>query len=144
MSMVSLQWSLPRLEELRFPQAIQWTTCLNPGDATIGCTLHTHSLICHSKAHTINQCEYNLLNKVVALIRQIQPWDDCHEDWNRSVHWFWEEDWSRYDDRYQLNRWDDYRRDDWYHEYWHRGGSTWWVSKGLSVQWWSRIFTLTR
>ena len=82
MSMMSLQKSLPTTKELRFQQAIQCTTCLNPGHSTIECTLRTHCPICHSKAHTLEQCEYNFLNKVMASVRRIEPQDDDQEDWN--------------------------------------------------------------
>ena len=76
MSMMSLQKSLPTTKELRFQQAIQCTTCLNPGHSTVECTLRTHCPICHSKAHTIDQCEYNLLNKATTSVRRIEPQDD--------------------------------------------------------------------
>ena len=61
MSMTSLQKSLPTLEDLRFGQAIHSTTCLNRGHSMVECTLRTHCPICHSKAHTIEQCENNVL-----------------------------------------------------------------------------------
>ena len=54
MSMTSLQKYLPNPEELRFWQAIQCTTCLNPRHSTVECTLRTHCPIFHSKAHTID------------------------------------------------------------------------------------------
>ena len=74
--MISLQKSLPTAEELRFGQAIQCTTCLNPGHSTVECTLRTHCPICHSKAHIIAQCEYNLLNKVATSVRRVETQDD--------------------------------------------------------------------
>ena len=63
MSMMALLKSLPMIEELRFRQAMQCMTYLNPGYSTVKCTLKTQCPICHSKAHTIDSCEYNLLNK---------------------------------------------------------------------------------
>ena len=86
MSMASLQRSLLTREELNFRQAIQCTTCLNTGHCTMECTLRTHCLICHSKAHTIDQCEYNLLNKVTDPVRPIHPHDDRQDDRNRQMH----------------------------------------------------------
>ena len=72
---IRLQRTLPTDEDLWFRQAIQCTTCLNLGHSTVECTLRTHFPIWHSKAHTIDQCKYNFLNKVSALVRQIQPQD---------------------------------------------------------------------
>ena len=54
MSMMALLKSLPMTEEFRFRQAMQCTTCLNPGHSTVECTLRTHYPICDSKAHTID------------------------------------------------------------------------------------------
>ena len=82
-SMISLRKSLPTSEELKSRQAIQCTTCLNPGHSTVECTLRTYCPICHSKAHMIDQCKNNLLNTVAAPIRQIQPHDDHIDDRNR-------------------------------------------------------------
>ena len=65
MSMLS---DLPTTEELRFRQAIQCTTCFNLWHYTIECTLRTRCPICHSKTHTIDHCEYNLLNKETILV----------------------------------------------------------------------------
>ena len=76
MSITSLQKSLPTSEELRFRQAIQGRTCLDLRHSTIECTLRTHCPICHSRDHTIKQCEYNLLNKATTPVRQIEPQDD--------------------------------------------------------------------
>ena len=103
MSITSLQKSLPTSEELRFRQAIQGRTCLDLRHSTIECTLRTHCPICHSKAHTINQCKYNLLNKAVALVRQIQPHEDHMEDTNQQ-HRFRDDDRPRYEDHYWLDR----------------------------------------
>ena len=53
----------------------------------IECTLRTHCPIYHSKVHMIVQCEYNLLNKVAALVRQIRPQDDHHVDRHQLAQW---------------------------------------------------------
>ena len=63
MNMSALHTNLPTMEELRFWQAVQCTTCLNTGHSTMECSLCTHCTMCHSKAHSVEQCEYNLLNK---------------------------------------------------------------------------------
>ena len=63
MSMESLQEALPTTEEMRFRQAIQCTRCLNLGHFALECTLRMHCPICHSRAHTLELCEYNLLNR---------------------------------------------------------------------------------
>ena len=54
LSMASLQRSLLMLEKIRFRQADQCTTCLNPGHSTVKCTLRIYCPICHSKVHTID------------------------------------------------------------------------------------------
>ena len=76
MSMASLQSVLQKEQELKFWQAVQCITCLNPTYSTLECTMRMHCALCHSRAHTVDQCEYNLLNKVTALVRQIEPQDD--------------------------------------------------------------------
>ena len=62
MDVSALQRTLPTMEELQFWQAVQCTTCLNTGHSAIEFTLRTHCTICHSKLHSLEQCEYNLLN----------------------------------------------------------------------------------
>ena len=125
MSMASLQEALPTTEETRFKQAIQCTTCLNPGHSALECTLRMHCPICHSRAHTLELCEYNLLNRNAATVRQIEPQTtqtaataprpapreserprprDRYRDDNRD----WEDDYYR---DYDYRRDDDYRRD---------------------------------
>ena len=59
MSMASLQEALPTTEEMQFKQAIQCTTCLNPGHSALECTFRMHCPICHSRAHTLELFEYN-------------------------------------------------------------------------------------
>ena len=91
MDMSTLHHTLPTLEELQFQQAIQCTTCLNTGHSTIECSLRTHCTICHSKAHSMEQCDNNLLNKATTPIRQIYL-ENGYQD-NR----------NRFNNRYQEN-----------------------------------------
>ena len=98
-NMIALTNNLPSLEELRFRQAVQCTTCVNTGHSTVECSLRTHCTICHSKAHSVDQCEYNLLNKSTATVRQIQSYQD-----NSRSH-----DEDRYSNRYQS----ECRNDNW-------------------------------
>ena len=76
MSMGALQRALPKEEDLRFRQALQCTTYLNPGHSTVDCTMRRQCMICHSQTHTMDRCEYNLLNRQVAPVRHIEPWND--------------------------------------------------------------------
>ena len=99
-NMIALTNNLPTLEELRFRQAVQCTTCFNTGHSTVECSLRTHCTICHSKAHSFEQCEYNLLNKSIATVRQIQSYQD-----NSRSH-----DEDRYSNRYQSERRTDNRQ----------------------------------
>ena len=105
--MITLTNNLPSLEELRFLEAVQCTTCLSTGHSTVECSLRTHYTICHSKAHSVDQCEYNLLNKSTATVRQIQSYQD-----NSLSH-----DEDRYGNRYRMkhrndNQRNNYRQDD--------------------------------
>ena len=68
MSMTTLQRVFRVEEETRVRQAVQCTTCLNPDHFSLDCTLRTRCPICHSKTHTIDHCEYNLLNKETILV----------------------------------------------------------------------------
>ena len=86
MSMEALQKALLTKEELRFRQAVQCTTCLNPGHSTLECTMRMHYALCHSWAHTIDLCEYNLLNPPAASVRQIEQRTDKDQFW--SDEWF--------------------------------------------------------
>ena len=63
MLMGDLQRALPKDEDLRFRHVVQCTTCLNPDHSTIECTMRTHCMLCHSRSHTMDQCEYNFLNR---------------------------------------------------------------------------------
>ena len=76
MFMTALQRTLPTEEETHCHQAVQCTTCLNPGHSSLDCTMRTHCALCHSWAHTIEQCEYNLLNWQATLVRHLEPRDD--------------------------------------------------------------------
>ena len=69
MNMSALHQNLPTLEELIFRQIVQCTSCLNTG---------------HSKAHSVEQCEYNLLNKTTAPVWQIHPEMNYQENRNQS------------------------------------------------------------
>ena len=73
MSMTLFQNALPTTEETRFRHVVQCTTCLNPGHSALECTLRTHCPICHSRAHTLELCEYNLLNRNIATVRKVEP-----------------------------------------------------------------------
>ena len=98
LSMRALQQALSTKEDLRFRLGIQCTTCLNPGHSSLECTMRMHCALCHSKAHTIEWCQYNILNRQVALVTQIEP----HEERQP------EEDRFRREDRFHQ---DDYPRD---------------------------------
>ena len=63
MSLGVLHRALPKEEDLRFRQALQCTTCLNSSHSMVDCTMRTQCMICHSRAHTTDRCEYNLLNQ---------------------------------------------------------------------------------
>ena len=125
MSMASLQEALPTTEEMRFKQAVQFTTYLNPGHSMLECTLRMHCPICHSRAHTLELCEYNLLNRNAATVRQIEPQTTqttttttrptptdferpCPRDRYRDDNRDWEDDYYRDED---YKRDDDNRRD---------------------------------
>ena len=99
-NMTNLSNNLPSLEELRFRQAVQCTTCLNTGHSTVECNLRTHCMICHSNAHSVDRCDYTLLNKSTTTIRQIQSYQDNSRSRNE----------DRYDNRYQTERRNDNRR----------------------------------
>ena len=75
-SMSTLRNALPTTEESQFRQAIQCTTCLNPRLSEVECTLRSHCPICHYRAHTVNQSEYNMLNRAAAPARHVKPQND--------------------------------------------------------------------
>ena len=68
-------------------------------------------------AHTLEQREYNLLNKLTTPIRQIEPREDRirHEDRGRQTHLFREHDRPQYQERFRSMddkfREDEYRRE---------------------------------
>ena len=72
-SMSTLRQALPQDEERQFRQAIQCTVCLNTGHSAVDCNMRSHCPICHSKAHTVEQCEYNMLNRHTAAVRKVEP-----------------------------------------------------------------------
>ena len=60
-SMGTLQSALPTVEETQFRQALD-------------CPARLHRPVCHSRVHTVENCEYNILNRVTtAPVRQIEP-----------------------------------------------------------------------
>ena len=73
-------------------------------------SLLAHRTICHSKGLSVEQCEYNLLNKTTTSVRQIHPENSYQENMNISNNRSQEDD--RYEDRYHLDRRDDSRHDD--------------------------------
>ena len=82
-TMQALKRALPKDEELRFRHAVQCTTCLNPDHSTLEYTMRTNSSLCHSRAHIIDQGEYNMLNRLAALIQQIEPRDEQRPEEDR-------------------------------------------------------------
>ena len=139
--MTSLQDALPTTEKTRFKQAVQCTTCLNPGHSALECTLRMHCLICHSRAHTLELCEYNLLNKNTVTIRQIelqatQPQTNTRpaprdSDRPRPRDRYWDDNRDSEDNYY---RDDDYRRDDDYcRDYDYRRGDDY--CRGNNYRW---------
>ena len=74
-----LQRALPTDEDLRFRQAIQCMTCLNAGHSVLECTMSSQCLLCHSRSHTMERFEYNLLNRQAPPIRKIEPRRDQEE-----------------------------------------------------------------
>ena len=98
MSLGMLHRALLKEEDVRFRQALQCTTCLNSGHSTVDYTMRSQCMICHSRAHTTDRCEYNLLNRQAAPVRHIEPRNDKDP----------EEDRFRRDDRDQRERGDRY------------------------------------
>ena len=105
MSMGALQRALPKDKDLRFRQAVQCTTCLNLYHSIVDCTMRTHCMICHLRSHTMDRCEYNLLNRQATPVQYIEPPNGQEPDEER----------FRREDRYRLERSDRYndrRRED--------------------------------
>ena len=65
---------------------VQCTTCLNPGHSLLECTLWNHCPICHSRPHTLELCEYNLLNRNTTPVRQIKPQSARAKTSNRQTY----------------------------------------------------------
>ena len=63
----------PKDEDYRFRQAIQCTICLNSGHFGVDCNMRIHCPICHSQAHTLDQCEYNMLNRLTPTVHRMEP-----------------------------------------------------------------------
>ena len=108
LTMGALQRTLPTEEDLRFRQAIQCTTCLNVGHSAIECTMRTQCMLCHSRAHTMDRCEYNLLNRQAAPVRQIDTRSDREEEEER---WHRDERYRPVQDVWYNDRRDTYDRD---------------------------------
>ena len=72
-SMTSLQNALPQ-ENNCFRQALQCTICLGSGHLALECPHCPQCPICQSRSHTVEQCEYNMLNRTTTTpVRQIEP-----------------------------------------------------------------------
>ena len=69
--MSSLRQTLPQDEECHFRQAIQCTICLNSGHSVVDCNMWIYCPICHSKAHTVEQRKYNMLNRPTPAVRSV-------------------------------------------------------------------------
>ena len=73
-AMGTLQVALPTPEETQFRQALQYTICTYAGHSTLDCPSRPHWPICHSRIHTIEQCAYNMLNRIATTtVHQIDP-----------------------------------------------------------------------
>ena len=100
-----LQQALPKKEDLQFHKAIQCTICQNPNHSNQECTMWTHCALCHSRAHMIARCEYNLLNHQAVLVCHIEPSEDGQPEGEQ----IWREDRYRPKGRFQYE--DNWRRD---------------------------------
>ena len=73
-SMASLQNTLTPQEDHRFLQVLQCIACSGSGHLALECPHRPHCPICQSRSHTVEQCEYNMLNRTTtAPVRQIEP-----------------------------------------------------------------------
>ena len=70
--MSTLRQALPQDEEGHFRQAIQCTICLNAGHSAVECNIRIYCPICHSKAHTVEQCKYNMINRNTPVVRRVE------------------------------------------------------------------------
>ena len=76
-SMGSPQNALPPQEETQLQQALQCMECSNSGHLAVEFPHRPHYPICHSPLHTVEQCEYNMLNRTATgPVRQIEPSSD--------------------------------------------------------------------
>ena len=73
LSMASLHQGVPRDEEYHFLQAIQCTIYLNSGHLAVDCNMRIHCPICHSRVHTVDQGEDNMLNRPTSLVDRMEP-----------------------------------------------------------------------
>ena len=109
-SMTSLQNALPQ-EDNRFRQALQCTVCSGSGHLALECPHRPQCPICQSRSHTVEQCEYNMLNRTTtAPVRQIEPRNTYSRQDERHSYRDQDNDRPRSPDR--RCRDDDYRRDD--------------------------------
>ena len=76
----------------------------------VDCTLRTQCMICNSRAHTTDRCEYNLLNRLAAPVRHIEPRNNQDPEEDRFQRD--DRDQRERDDRYTDRRRDDYDRDE--------------------------------
>ena len=72
-------------------------------------SLLAHRTICHSKGLSVEQCEYNLLNKTTTSVRQIHPENSYQDNPNTSNNRSHQDD--PYEDMYHPD-WRDDRRND--------------------------------
>ena len=109
-SMSSLQSTLPQ-EDNRFRQALQCTVCSGSGHLALECPHRPHCPICQSRSHTVEQCEYNMLNRTTtAPVRQIEPRNTYSRQDERQSYQNWDNERPRSPDRQRRD--DDYRRED--------------------------------
>ena len=72
LTMGTLQRALPIDEDLHLRQAIQCMSCLNVGHSALECTMHPQCMFYHSRMHTMDRCEYNLLNRQAPPVWQFE------------------------------------------------------------------------
>ena len=108
--MTSLQNALPQ-EDNRFRQALQCTICSASGHLALECPHRPQCPICQSRSHTVEHCEYNMLNRTTAApVRQIKPRNTYSRQDERNSYRYNDNDHQRSPDRRRRD--DDYRRDD--------------------------------
>mgnify|MGYP000577219850 CR=1 FL=1 len=73
-AMGTLQATLPTPEETQFRQALECTICTSADHSALDCPSRPHCPIWHSETHTVEQCEYNMLNQTATTtVHQIEP-----------------------------------------------------------------------